>query len=195
MDKKLFNTNDNIAIPGLQYIANYITQDEQEGLIKAIDNQTWLTDLKRRVQHYGYKYDYKKRKVDQSMYLGNLPNWISVIANKLYKNKLFDVIPDQAIINEYNPGQGIAKHIDCVPCFSDTIASLSLGSSCMMEFKNINTLEKTSIFLEPRSLIIFQRQARFEWEHGIPARKNDLLDDEKFARDRRISVIFRKVII
>lgn len=182
-------------VQGLKYISNYITPNEHNQLIHIIDSQIWSKDLKRRVQHYGYKYDYKKRTVVPSMYLGKLPDWIFSIASRLYEDKLFDEMPDQMIINEYNPGQGISNHIDCVPCFSNTIASLSLGSSCIMELTHIKSLEKISIFLEPGSLIVLQDESRYEWQHGIPARKNDTVKDTKVARERRISMTFRKVVL
>lgn len=41
---------------------------------------------------------------------------------------------DQAIINEYLPGQGIAAHVDCEPCFGDEIGVVSLLDSHPMEF-------------------------------------------------------------
>lgn len=50
-----------MQIEGLTYIPNYITKDE---LWSVIYQQSWLTDIKRRTQHYGYKYDYKARKTD-----------------------------------------------------------------------------------------------------------------------------------
>ena len=87
------------------------------------------------------------------------------------------------------PGQGIAPHIDCIPCFSDTICSLSLGSSCVMELTNNEV--KRSIMLKPRSLLILKNDARYKWKHGIAPRKSD----NKIARNRRISLTFRKVIL
>lgn len=56
------------------------------------------------------------------------------LAEKLFLDKLFNKIPDQLIINEYLPGQGIAPHIDCVPCFTETIVSISLGDEYPMRF-------------------------------------------------------------
>lgn len=41
-------------IPGLMYIPSYINPEVEKELINIIDEQTWITDLKRRVQHYGY---------------------------------------------------------------------------------------------------------------------------------------------
>ncbi len=86
-------------ISGLQYLADFITAAEEQILVEIIDQQPWLHDLKRRVQHYGYKYDYKVRAVTDDAYLGALPDWLMPITQKLpFK-------PDQAIVNEYLPGQ------------------------------------------------------------------------------------------
>ncbi|CEO17633.1 hypothetical protein RMONA_06370 [Rickettsia monacensis] len=52
------------------------------------------------------------------------------------------------------PGQGIASHIDCIPCFSDTICSLSLSGGCVMELTNYK--EKRFIALQPRRLLILK---------------------------------------
>lgn len=175
-------------IQGLQYIPDFTTQDEEQALISKIDDQAWLADLKRRVQHYGYKYDYKARSVTPDSYLGPLPDWLTGITDKL------PFQPDQAIINEYLPGQGISAHIDCEPCFDSTIASLSLGSPVIMKFTHPKTKQKEEIYLKPRSLIILSGEARYEWQHAIPARKSDMVDGFKIQRDRRISITYRNVI-
>jgi alkylated DNA repair dioxygenase AlkB len=183
-------------IPGLNYIPNYITREEHDVLLKKIDSYIWLPDLKRRVQHYGFKYDYKKRKVDINMSIGNLPDWADYLGLKMYESKLIHFIPDQVIVNEYLPGQGIANHIDCEPCFEDTIISLSLGSSCVMNFTSIKNLETViPVKLDPCSLVILTNQSRYEWMHGIKAVKSDTFHGNKLERKRRVSLTFRKVIL
>jgi alkylated DNA repair dioxygenase AlkB len=182
-------------ILGLKYIPDYITENEQAELLELIDRQIWMETLKRRVQHYGYKYDYKKRGLDSSLYLGSLPNWILKIADKLYESKLTEKITDQVIINEYMPVQGIADHIDCPSCFDKTIISLSLGSTCVMNFTHVKTLEKIPILLYPKSLIILQEDARYEWKHGIAPRKKDKYAGQDFIRTRRVSMTFRNIIL
>lgn len=158
-------------------------------MLKLIDIQEWNLDLKRRTQHYGYKYDYTARSIDSSYYLGAMPYWIDELCNKLHGAGTFIEKPDQVIINEYMLGQGIASHIDCVPCFEDIICSLSLFSGCIMDLTNDNV--KKSIYLEPRSLLILKGDARYKWKHGIAARKSD----NGLKRQRRISLTFRKVIL
>ncbi|HIP33522.1 MAG TPA: alpha-ketoglutarate-dependent dioxygenase AlkB [Bacteroidia bacterium] len=183
-------------IIGLELFPNFITSKEEKELINSIDNSPWLNDLKRRVQHYGYKYDYRARKIDNSLYLGELPDWTKIICKKMIDEKIIDFIPDQAIINEYEVGQGISSHIDCEPCFGDTIISLSLGSSCVINFeRTLNSKHKIGLFLEPRTLIVMKKESRYNWFHGIPQRKSDKFDNEIIKRKRRISLTFRKVII
>lgn len=162
-------------IEGLTYTPKYITQEQERLLISKIDAQPWLTDLKRRVQHYGYKYDYKARKITPDLKIGSIPDWLQILPNF-----------DQVIINEYLCGQGITPHIDCIPCFTDTIFSLSLLEPCEMIFEKENI--KHSIILEPRSLLTFQGEARYKWKHAIPQRKSNV-------RNRRVSITFRKVIL
>lgn len=182
-------------IKGLKYIPDFINQSKHDFLIKQIDSQPWLSDLKRRVQHYGYKYNYKARVIDTSMHLGPLPDWALEVAYKLHDENLISDLPDQLIVNEYYPGQGISGHIDCVPCFSDTIISMSLGSACVMDFTKVPTGEKIPVLLEPRSIVVLKDDARYQWLHSISARKVDHFQGQIITRERRVSLTFRKVII
>lgn len=185
----------NSHIPGLTYIADYIDPAAEKILTDTIDAEPWLHDLKRRVQHYGYRYDYKARGVARESKLAPLPEWIAAYCKRLYTAKLFPQLPDQVIVNEYLPSQGIAPHIDCIPCFENTIASLSLGSPCVMEFSHKETGEKIPMLLEPRSLVLLSGDARYQWRHGIAHRKTDRFNGNVFKRGRRLSLTFRKVIL
>ena len=196
-DQQFPQQNDEVtAIRGLQYIEDYITEIQHNWLLTEIEKYKWLNDLKRRVQHYGFKYDYRARKVDMDMRIGELPEWLNRLSEKLYKDAYMPEIADQVIVNEYLPGQGISSHIDCEPCFTDTIVSLSLGSGCVMNFtKASGKTEKIPVWLEPRSLVVLSGEARSEWLHGIAARKWDEWDGHRYERQRRVSLTFRKVII
>lgn len=61
-------------VDGLTYVENFISQEEHDFLLTKIDAEPWLSDLKRRVQHYGYKYDYRKHNLNRSMYIAPLPD-------------------------------------------------------------------------------------------------------------------------
>lgn len=194
-------------IPELEYKLDYITETEEAKFLHWIDQQTWITELKRRVQHYGWKYDYKARKVRPDMRIGDLPETLASLADELHKDGFIDYIPDQVIVNEYIPGQGIASHIDCEPCFGDTILTMSLGSGCVMEFikaerkggrldfkKPARPEEKIPVWLEPRSVVSMRGDSRWWWFHGIPARKSDKWNDKTYQRSLRVSLTFRKVV-
>ena len=164
------NMYEHHVVKGLKYIPNFLSKEEQQKLWMNINKEVWLNDLKRRVQHYGWKYDYKLRSINYSMYLGNLPNWTEAIAARLFEKNYMPGLPDQMIVNEYMPGQGIAPHIDCEPCFANTVISISLGSSLLMEFINVLTKQRVDVLLEPGSLVVIADEARYKWTHGISAR-------------------------
>ena len=73
---------DSVEIPGLTYLPDFMDQESHDRLLANVDSQPWLNDLKRRVQHYGYKYDYKARRVDPSMRIGALPEWAMALADR-----------------------------------------------------------------------------------------------------------------
>lgn len=176
---------------GLTYLENYIPEDEADRLVQEIDTAPWRADLKRRVQHYGYRYDYKARQARQEDYLSPLPELFHELAERLTADGHFQAIPDQVIVNEYQPGQGISAHIDCQPCFGETIASLSLLSACVMRFSSQAHSQKMELHLQPASLLVMSADARHFWTHAIPARKTDILEGQKHLRSRRLSLTFR----
>ncbi|KRX03820.1 hypothetical protein PPERSA_04615 [Pseudocohnilembus persalinus] len=166
-------------VPGLLYYKKFLTEEEEQNLIKQINQQTWNNDLKRRTQHYGYKYDYTSKSINESQYLGKLPDFCDFIIKRMLNEKIIDQEPDQLIINEYEPGQGINPHIDRPDFFQEKVVSISLGSKCIMEF----TLEKQTeeIVLYKRSLALLTAEARYKWKHGIKARKNDVIKGPLFS--------------
>lgn len=181
-------------IEGLKYLSNFISKEQEAELLSTIDSFSWSNELKRRTQHYGYKYDYSKKKIDDQMYLGPLPSWLKVYTERLIQDNFFLEEPDQVIINEYLPGQGIGRHIDCITCFTNTVASLSLGSTCAMDFENQKDGKKGTMILAPLSLLVLQGQSRYDWLHSIPARKEDVMNKESLVRSRRVSLTFRKIL-
>jgi alkylated DNA repair dioxygenase AlkB len=190
-----FTASVETRVPGLKYFVNCLDRDAERELLKRVDQSDWITSLKRRVQHYGYKYDYKGRTVTSDFFLGPLPEWLMDIGLEMVAARQLPAVPDQVIVNEYQPGQGIAAHGDCVPCFGDSIASLSLASSCVVEFSHRESSECVPVFMEPRSLILMSGEARYAWRHAIPKRKKDLFRDNWIPRGRRVSLTFRKVIV
>ena len=180
-------------VPGLLYIPDYLLPALHDDLVSRIDAQPWSSELARRTQHYGFRYDYAARAVDPSAEVVAIPGWLHALGEMLHADQLIDELPDQVIVNEYEPGQGIGHHLDCVPCFTGVIFSLSLLSGTVMQFRSIDRKRIVPLYAEPRSLIVMRGAARYEWTHGIPARAADTWNGKERPRGRRISITFRKV--
>ncbi|MEO9969911.1 MAG: DNA repair protein [Hyphomonadaceae bacterium] len=114
-------TQSGANIPGLSYVPEFVSEHTACRLLEKVDQETWSSELKRRVQHYGYRYDYKARSVSKADKLGPLPSWLDRFITRHLHSSVLSERPDQVIANEYLPGQGISAHVDCIPCFSDTI--------------------------------------------------------------------------
>lgn len=181
-------------VPGLGYISNFLSPEEEQTIITNLDNAPWSTELERRVQHYGFKYNYRSRRIDESMRVGALPQWMQHFGERLVSLGAFSTLPDQAIVNEYLPGQGIAPHVDCEPCFGENIVSITLCSGCQMDFTQKHSKVKFSVWLAPRSAIVLSGESRYDWLHGISKRKSDIVDEVAVNRARRISLTYRTVI-
>ena len=167
-------------------INKFLSCEEERSLLCNIDAGVWNCALSRRTQHYGFVYDYSSKKAAHKT--TPIPNWCDYVVDRLLEMGLLDVRPDQMIINEYL--QGIYPHVDNVHSFEDGIVSISLGSAVIMDFVlNSDPTKKNEVFLPPRSAICIHGAARYDWRHGIAARKSD----HGVKRGRRVSLTFRKM--
>lgn len=176
------------------YQDDFISSEMENKLIEAIDSEKWLDDLRRRVQQYGYRYDYSSKWISDDDRIGDLPDWSLDIAERLVELKLFESCPDQLIVNEYMPGQGIAPHID-KDCFGPVVAAVSLGGDCTLKLYPPGKKDPDALDLVVlrRSLMAYRGIGRTKYRHGIAARKSDVQDGKKIPRERRISLTFRTV--
>lgn len=174
-----------LAIPGLSYIHNFITADEETTLMAHIIASPWNTSITRRTQHYGWTYPYNQS--NRLIEAPPIPDWLLPLKSKL--EAFIKTSFDQVIINEYTPGQGISPHIDNPRLFGEPVVSVSLGSHTTMCFKSPALNLLYNVVLERRSAIVLEGDARYRYTHEIPKRKND----EGRPRKTRISITFRRV--
>ena len=184
-------------VPGLVYKPDFITEEEETKLLACIDGAEWSTELQRRVQHYGWRYDYKQRRIDESMRLGELPEWARVLGRRLVNEGLMKDLPDQVIVNEYRGKQGISRHIDQPRSFAEHVATISLHETWGMVFRRRGGKEKVEKPIERRSVAVLTGDARYKWTHEIPNRANEPRMEQgkrrRVKRTRRISLTFRTV--
>lgn len=177
----------------ISYQDEFITESEEHTLLAAVDTSHWSQDLQRRVQHYGYRYDYSKKGISQEHNIGPLPSWVMPLATRLKKGGIFENLPDQLIVNEYKPGQGIAPHADR-DCFGPVVAAVSLGSDCMMQIYPAEKKDARNIIVLRRSLMVYRGKGRTLYRHGIQPRKSDKQNGTKICRGRRVSLTFRTIL-
>jgi alkylated DNA repair dioxygenase AlkB len=197
--KKVYRTEvKDLPVPGLRYIRDFLTPEQEAKLLADLDSKEWDGSISRRMQQYGFKFQHRPN--DQSEYntprleiAPLMPAFLKAMADELLNGKYMPVKADQVIVNEYTPGQGIRHHVDNPLAFEDVVVSISLGSAALMEFKNSKTDEVVSWLLEPRSLLILTKDARYQWSHSIPPRTEDVWNGIVLGRERRVSVTMRKV--
>ena len=181
------------SVHGLAVMPGFLSDAEQTSLLAIIGGSEWSNNISRRVRQYGYAYDHREKALAPD-YLGPLPEWSDFIQDRLREQCLLRGVLDQIIINEYEPGQGIAQHIDLETAFGEPVVSVSLGAPTMMEFlkDGEGTIE---LWIVPGTAVIMTGPARWEWGHRIRKRKSDTLPSgDVVPRARRVSVTFRKVL-
>lgn len=173
---------------------NFITETQENEITQLIDTKPWDTTLRRRTQHYGVRFNYKTLNPSQELKEGSEPTMPSVLkdlGDRLVKEGVLYITPNQVTINEYLPGSGIGYHVDTHSAFEGGIAIISLISTIIMNFKRDGLL--LGMALPARSAFAFHDEARFLWEHGIPSRRTDIIDGKTVARQRRVSITYRHV--
>ena len=192
---------------GFFYKENFLEKEDEKKLLELINGQNWDGTLKRRTQHYNFRYLYVNAKFQDENYLVEpITDWLYDLYSKcvvelnsqnaglemLEKSKL------QVLINEYEKNQGISAHIDDKKIFGDFIITVSLSSHCVMEFSLSNKKsndKKICQLIHPRSLYMLSGPARNDYFHSIPAKENDYeLNGILIKPVKRISITFRQKI-
>lgn len=172
--------------PGAQLIEHFVTKDEEDELIKWIEQSKWNREISRQTQHYGYRYEYKTRTLKPA---DPIPPWLATLSRKIEASLNLKETFDQVIINRYQPGEGIAPHVDHVKLFGPVVVSLSLQTPAHMDFKNqSHPFNESSVLLPSQSLLVLKDEARYSYTHGLKCR-----DDINFSY--RTSITFRTVLL
>jgi alkylated DNA repair dioxygenase AlkB len=179
------------AVPGLFLYPDFIDEAAEAQLLNEIDSQTWIVDYLRRLQYYGYRNELEKP-YDLVEFPVPMPPLIEQLSQKIVAQGIVLIQPDQVIINEYVPGEGIKPHKDRA-YYENQICGVNLGSSCIMRFIRGANLEVIDVEIPRRSLYVMQDDARKKWKHGIPPRKKDVVAGNVQHRERRVSITYRKV--
>ncbi|KLJ08311.1 alkylated DNA repair protein alkB like 6 [Blastomyces silverae] len=171
------------------YIPDFITQDEEEGLLQKITSvpiPRWTHLSRRRLQTWP-----SALSKSNTLLASPLPQWlISPIISRFTELGIFQDSPHKAanhvLINEYQPGQGIMPHEDGA-AYYPVVATVSLGAPIVLEMsektanrehKGFEVSEQTTasqfrILQERRSLLVTTGKLYTDYLHGIEERMID----------------------
>lgn len=153
---------------GLYVTKNFISQEVQDALMADIDSGEWRTDLKRRTQHYGSRYDYKKKRpvYDVPPITGSSPERAIYMLNPNFQILSGGRSITSVIVNEYTTKQSISAHIDS-PYYGEVVMTLSLGGSTVMTFRN--GVQVFQVQLDSGDAVALTGDIRHNWTHETQA--------------------------
>lgn len=198
------SVSESIVIDGLSILNEFVSVEEELELLESLELTSWQETLSRKVQHYGFNFNYKALMVDFDTSSPDIPLKCLEVAERIIDTTYipennsslkFSQLINQLTVNEYLPGQGIAPHIDTEACIGPIIYVINLGAGIVMQMKNKKLGLKKNIWIPQRSLYIMTGDARYEWSHGIKPRSSDVVDGILINRSRRVSLTFRQALL
>jgi alkylated DNA repair protein alkB family protein 8 len=196
--------SESIVIDGLTILNDFVTIEEELQLLESLEFSSWKDTLSRKVQHYGFNFNYKALMLDFDTPATDIPSKCQEVAERIIDTTYisennstlkFSQLINQLTVNEYLPGQGIAPHIDTEACIGPIIYVINLGAGIVMTMKNKKLGLKKNVWIPQRSLYIMTGDARYEWSHGIKPRSSDVVDSILINRSRRVSLTFRQALL
>jgi alkylated DNA repair dioxygenase AlkB len=164
------------AVPaGFLYRPDVISAAEEAELlprVRALDYRTIEMRgqvARRRSVHFGWLYGYETWRIEPGP---PMPDALMLLRARAAA--LGGVEPEslvEALVTEYPVGAGIGWHRDA-PQFG-VVVGVSLLGACRMRFQRGAgaTRQTRAVVLEPRSAYAFVGEARWQWQHSIPAMK------------------------
>ncbi|WPU66481.1 alpha-ketoglutarate-dependent dioxygenase AlkB [Peredibacter starrii] len=158
---------------GFKYFPDFISVAEEKKLLAFLQSLDWKNIhmhgviAKRKVVHFGMDYYYDSRTFSPTT---PAPKELQFLIKRAAK--ALKVAPQsikEILISYYPVGAPIGWHRDA-PMF-ESVFGVSLENSCTMKFRSDSGNYKTE--LEPRSGYIIEGEARWKWQHHIPAVKTE----------------------
>lgn len=149
--------------PGFTFSPEFITEEEEQTLIRLSRDFRWEQDVPtRQTVQFGFKYDYKTKAIVPGTPLIPELEWLRV---KLIESKIFDGRVHECIVNERTSPNGFGAHIDNVSAFAGTVAILGTQSAvnCILWDEELQCYYEARS--KRRSLMVMQDEARYSYCH------------------------------
>lgn len=157
-------------LPGFSYYPDFITQEEEQKLIRALDLLNWQQVAlfgqiaKRRVVHFGMDYHYERRTVRPTHPIPEFLNEIRIRGAALLRVHPEEIV--EVLITEYPINAGIGWHRDAA--VFEAICGISLNSPTLIHFRKCDAHhEQCKMMLERGSAYTLKNAVRWNWEHRI----------------------------
>lgn len=166
---------DSVSIGGVHVIKDFISEDEEERLVKLIDTKKpWVTSQEgRRKQDYGPKVSFLKRKVSVGDF-GGFPQFAVNLFERMsieHQDLMADFVPVEFCILEYTQERGsyIRPHYDDMWIWGDRLVTVNLLSATALRLTREFKIPPYEIVIKmpARSLVVIKGEARYDWHHSI----------------------------
>ncbi|EPL4908640.1 alpha-ketoglutarate-dependent dioxygenase AlkB [Klebsiella pneumoniae] len=163
------------SIPGLIYKADFLTPEEEKGLLEIIATLPLMParykeyESKVRILSFGGLNDFNTHTVKPSPALdarlvplrNRVADWLKIEHGAI----------SHLLVTEYLPGTQLGWHRD-VPVY-ETIVGISLGNPATIRFRPwppdvLTSRRKVSLEVMPRSIYKLDGEARWGWQHAVP---------------------------
>ena len=172
--------------PGLRYVPEFLGREEEAQLLTVLRTlpfeeapyREWRA--RRRMVAFGGRYDFTHQRLEAAP---PLPEFLWPLRSRV---AAWARLPcedlQQALINEYRPGTPLGWHRDA-PHY-ESVAGVSLQGHARLRFRpwppKPRSRRAVTLEVEPRSAYLMQGEARWGWQHSVPA-----------TRELRYSITFR----
>jgi alkylated DNA repair dioxygenase AlkB len=191
----------NGGIPGLIVVHNFITEEEEQDILKNLDLDTqnpWKPSTfngKYDVKGYGLRTELRyevqgARQVHKAVHpmpgwadflherIAELPPLISKVGEQKVSNELKNWRANEFNANRYNKSRGhvLEAHFDDRHLSGPILANISLGCDSVMRYERLdeNSRDTVDVVLPRRTLQLVAGAARYNWTHSIP---RELMED------------------
>jgi alkylated DNA repair dioxygenase AlkB len=160
----------NSAPEGLTYVQDFLSDSEQETLLRELRPLTYTHDkfrckiMKRGWAQFGYAYVSTGRKLTPAP---PIPPYLQEVIDKAAPYYPNGIEFAQCIVTLYPEGAGIGWHKDA-PRFGDWILGVSLAAEARLRFRPKGATHPSfAVTASPGSLYVMEGAARWQYEHQI----------------------------
>ncbi|KAM8741997.1 alpha-ketoglutarate-dependent dioxygenase alkB homolog 4 [Acanthopagrus schlegelii] len=164
--------------PGVFLWENFISEEEEEELIRTMDEDVWTESQSgRRKQDFGPKVNFKKKKVRFGGFSG-LPPLSQKLVHRIQQEPILSGFqPVEQCNLDYHPqrGSAIDPHLDDSWLWGERLVTINMLSDTMLTMSLEQGLPElglaeevhVAVRLPRRSLVVLYGEARHRWKHAI----------------------------